>query len=134
MFYGSGATRNPLYPRSYEYCRSYWPDSAVRGVPLFYADYDYKRWLIAPTPSSSYSLEINYYEMPALLDDTNSTNWLTEYAPNVLLYRALVETAPFLGADSRIAVWQGLYKEALSSFQAGDLRKIIDRTTTRKSS
>jgi hypothetical protein len=36
--YGSGTqqnTRTPLFPRSYEYCRAYWPDSTAVNPPEF---------------------------------------------------------------------------------------------------
>ena len=34
-------TRKTLFGRSYEYIRSYWPNSSATGQPEFYADYDY---------------------------------------------------------------------------------------------
>ena len=48
--------------RKYEYLRNYAPDSTVTGVPLYYADYDYDNWLVAPTPDDSYDFEVLYYE------------------------------------------------------------------------
>ena len=71
----------PIQTRSYEYLRNYWPDEAQTASPQFYADYDYANWLIAPTPNAASTLEILYYEQPALLGDTLQSNWLTEYAP-----------------------------------------------------
>ena len=39
---GTGLTeRTPLFPRSYEFCRSYWPDEAQTEQPEFYADYGF---------------------------------------------------------------------------------------------
>lgn len=77
---------SPIFARAYEYCRAYWPDEAETAAPQFYADYDYNHWLICPTPIAASNLEILYYEQPALLGDDLETNWLTEYAPDVLLY------------------------------------------------
>lgn len=124
--------RSPLFARSYEYCRSYWPDSAVRAKPLFYADYDYRHWLIAPTPDQTYPWELIVYRLPALLDESNQTNWLTDYAPTSLLYRTLLEVAPFLIEDARLATWRDFYQEAINGINVEDLRKIVDRNSTRK--
>jgi hypothetical protein len=130
---GTGnAQRTPVFARSYEYLRSYWPDESQRATPLFYADYNYQNWLIAPTPDAAYPIEILYYELPPLLDDVTQTNWLTEYAPQVLLYATLVEATPFLKNDERIPVWQNMYDRAAAMLNGEDLGKILDRAAVRK--
>lgn len=122
---------NSLFARSYEYCRSYWPDESVQGAPQFYADYDYNHWLIVPTPNAASTIEIGYYELPALLGDDNQTNWITTYAPNVLLYASLLEAAPFLKNDERIGTWQAAYDRAAQALSGEDLKKILDRSANR---
>ena len=121
----------PLFARSFEYLRNYWPDLGAVGTPQFYADYDYNHWLITPTPSAAAELEILYYEQPALLGDDSQTNWLTEYAPNALLYATLLESAPFLKDDTRIATWQAMYDRAAQSLSGQDMSRILDRTANR---
>lgn len=121
----------PIYARSYEYLRNYWPDESQRGAPQFYADYDYNHWLVAPTPVAAANLEVLYYEMPRLLDSEFQTNWLTEYAPNLLLYGALLEATPFLKADERIQMWQSVYDRAAQALTGEDLQRIMDRTANR---
>jgi hypothetical protein len=135
MFIGTGVGNNTqveIFPRSYEYCRKYWPDATQTDVPEFYADYNYLNWLIVPTPVAASPWEINYYELPALLDSANQTNWLTDFAPTTLLYRALLETAPFLKNDERIPTWEAMYKESLASLNTEDLQKIVDRSSSRQ--
>ena len=126
-----GNTVTPVYTRSYEYCRSYWPDDTQTGQPQFYADYDYTHWLLVPTPNDTYDLEVLYYELPVLLDDATQTNWLTDYAPNLLLYGALLEATPFLKNDDRIATWQNYYQSAANALNTEDLKKILDRDSVR---
>jgi hypothetical protein len=120
-----------IFARSYEYIRSYWPDEAQTGTPGYYADYDYQHWLIAPTPATAQTLEIIYYQQPAFLGDDFQTNWLTQYAPDLLLYAALLEATPFLKSDERIQVWQALYDRASSAINNEDLKRIMDRTANR---
>ena len=121
----------PIFARSYEYCRSYWPDEAETGAPQFYADYDYNHWLITPTPSADSTLEVMYYEQPRFLGEDFQTNWLTEYAPDLLLYATLLEATPFLKKDERIGTWQQMYDRAAQALNGEDLKKIMDRSAQR---
>jgi hypothetical protein len=132
---GTGANSNSrkvLFSRAYEYLLSYWPDRTATEEPIFYSDYDFSHWLIAPTPDAEYPFEILYYELPPLLDDVVQTNWLTEYAPQLLLYGTLLEATPFLKNDERMPVWQSLYDRAAAMLNGEDLAKILDRSAVRK--
>lgn len=124
----------PLFARSYEYLRSYWPVESETAAPEFYADYDYQHWLITPTPSAASTLEVLYYEQPRFLDEDTPTNWLTEYAPDVLLYATLLEATPFLKDDSRVQLWQATYDRAAQSLNGEDLKRILDRNANRSES
>lgn len=125
-------TRKVLFTRAYEYLLNYWPDRTATDRPLFYADYDYEHWLYAPTPDADYPFEILYYELPPLLDDVVQSNWLTEYAPQLLLYGTLLEATPFLKNDERIPVWQSMYDRSAAMLNGEDLAKILDRSSVRK--
>ena len=127
-----GTPRRQLFTRSYEFCRTYWPDDTERDVPEFYADYGYDHWLIVPTPVATIPWQITYYQLPPLLDDTNQTNWLTDYAPNALLYRSLLEATPFLKNDERIQVWEGFYRDEMGKLDTNNIRKMVDRNATRQ--
>ena len=129
--YGVDNQYQQLFPRSYEYVRSYWPNRDETGVPLFYADYDYNNWIVSPTPDLAYPFEVLVYQLLPLLDDTNQTNWLTDYAPQVLLYASLLEATPFLKNDERIAVWQSMYDRSAQALNGEDLSKILDRSARR---
>jgi hypothetical protein len=134
------SVRSQVLPRSYEYIRAYWPDDSqtltttygIAGPPKFYAEYNYQNIIVAPTPDAAYPAEIVYYEEPALLDATNTTNWITQYAPNLLLYSTLLECAPFLKNDSRIATWQALYDRAAATLDSESKAGILDRNPTRQ--
>ena len=122
---------NAIQARSYEYIRNYWPNDAQTGTPQFYADYDYQHWLIAPAPAVDTSIEILYYEQPRFLGDETQTNFITEYAPDMLLYGSLLEAAPYLKNDQRLQIWQSLYDRAAQALSGEDLKRIIDRTAIR---
>lgn len=135
MWWGAGVSTNdrtPLFTRGYDYCRTYWPNSSLRANPQFYADYDYFHWLVVPTPVATVPWEVIYYQQPALLDNVNQTNWLTNLAPTTLLYRALMECEPFIKNDERIAVWKGMYSDSFSTLNAQDIQRIVDNSTSRQ--
>ena len=137
--YGTGLNfnnRNQLYLRTYEYVRSYWPNSSqfnIASPPVYYCDYSYTHLLIAPTPALAYPFELAYLELPTPLTINNQTNWLTNYAPDLLLYACLLEAIPFLKNDERIPVWEKLYDRALSSLENQDQLRYMDRTSERSS-
>lgn len=123
--------RNLLLPRSYEYMRQYWPDDTLTAPPRFYTDYEYTQWLFLPTPDLAYPFEVLYWELPPLIDSTTQTNWLTTYAPNLLLYGALHESAPFLKNPEMAQFWQSEYDRHLLALAGEDMRQIADRTQMR---
>jgi hypothetical protein len=125
-------TRLFLQQRSYEWCRTYWPDPTQTGTPKYYAsDYNYDFWFLAPTPDATYPYEILYYETPQLIDDVISTNFLTGSIPEVLLYATLLETAVYLKDDERIAVWTDYYEKAKKNVGDEDMRRIYDAYSKR---
>lgn len=126
----ANGVRSPIYLRKYEYLREYWPDSTQTDLPLYYCDYDYTHWLVAPTPASNYTFEILYYERVQPLDSDNQTNWFTIYAPQALLYGSLLQAMPFLKNDERIPMWQAQYQQIVSTLKAEDVTRIGDRQTT----
>lgn len=125
---GSGNNlRKMLLLRTYEYCRSYWPNETLTGEPKYYSDWNYENWLIAPTPSSTYPCEVLYHERPQPLDASTQTNWTTQYAPQLLLYGCLLEAQPFLKRDDRIPMFQGFYDRALKQVAYEQKRRMSDR-------
>ena len=121
--------RKPVFLRKYEYLREYWPDPVQTDVPLFYCDYDYTHWLVAPTPDAAYNYEVLYYERSQPLDETNQSNWFTQYAPQALLYGSLLQAMPFLKNDERIPLWKAQYDQVMQILKVEDVARIGDRQT-----
>ena len=126
--------RRPVFLRKYEYLREYWPDPTQTDVPLYYCDYDYTHWLVAPTPTSAYNFEVLYYERLQPLDSSNQTNWFTIYAPQALLYGSLLQAMPFLKNDDRVPMWQAQYGQVVSTLQTEDVLRLGDRQAVAKDS
>ena len=119
--------RKPVLLRKYEYLREYWPDPTETDVPVYYCDYDYTHWMVAPTPDAAYNFEVLYYERVQPLDSSNQTNWFTIYAPQALLYGSLLQAMPFLKNDDRIPMWEAQYKQIMTVLKDEDKLRIADR-------
>jgi hypothetical protein len=127
MSINNGTTMEPVFLRKFEYLKNYWPNVTETGLPKYYADTDYEHWYLAPTPSQAYTFEVLYYERIAPLSSTNQTNWLTQYAPNAMLYGTLLQAMPFLKNDAR-AIFQQKYTEAITALKTEDVARVGDRS------
>ena len=120
-------TRRPVFLRTYEFLRQYWPDDALTDVPKYYSDYDYSHWLVAPTPDEPYDFEVMYYEEVQPLDVNNQTNWFTQYAPQAMLYGSLLQAMPFLKNDERLPLWQAQYDKIVAQLKTENVQRLGDR-------
>jgi hypothetical protein len=73
-----------------------------------------------PAPLTRYDCELTVYERLTPLSDEAQANWLLTYFPHLYLYGAAVHSAPYLGADERLATWQGLYEAGVMALMASD--------------
>jgi hypothetical protein len=69
---------------------------------------------LCPTPDQEYTLEM-VYRAKLGLSDVVTTNWLLSVAPDLYLYGALLESAPYIKEDARIATWSAGFNYALES-------------------
>lgn len=132
--FGTGTnnnTRNQLFLRSYEYIREFAQDSTAQGIPQYYADYGYENIVIGPTPNANYPFEWCYLQLPDPISSSNQVSWLTNYAPDLLLYATLLESASFLKDDERLPMWQSMYDRALASLNSQDDARVVDRASNR---
>jgi hypothetical protein len=68
---------------------------------------------IAPTPIADCTIEMVYRQkVPPLAN--NPSNWLLALAPDLYLYGALLESAPYIKEDGRIQTWGLGFTSALS--------------------
>jgi hypothetical protein len=99
---------------------------------LYYGDYDYDHWALAPIPNSAYPLQIIYYSRIQPLDITNQENLLTREAPQALLYGTLLQAQGFIKNTDKLAMWKQYYDEAINALKGEDQKRMIDRNATRQ--
>jgi len=126
-FTDANGNANQILPRSYEYCRNYWPNPNATKPPRYYADYDFNNWLIAPSCDQNYTYEILCYVRQQPLDTATQTNWLTLNAPQLLVAACLLEAQLWIKNFDRLQFWQAQYDRALAAFTAEDHARDADR-------
>ena len=119
--------RKPMFVRKYEYCTNYAAQS-VPGQPLYYSDYDYDNWYITPIPDVDYPFETLIYQRIQPLSSANQTNWITNNAPNVMLYGTLLQAMPYLKNDARVATFKAQYDTAMAALKTEDITRTGDRS------
>jgi hypothetical protein len=121
----------PVLNRSMDYVTQFQTESD-NGQPLYYGDYDYDHWALAPIPDDDYSLQIIYYSRIQPLDITNQENLLTREAPQALLYGTLLQAQGFIKNADKLAMWKGYYDEAIGALKGEDQRRMLDRNAVRQ--
>jgi len=84
--------------------------------PLFFTIFGSELEL-CPTPDQIYTVEMVYRQnIPPLA--LNASNWLLTLAPDLYLYGALLESAPYIKEDDRIQTWGLGFSTALNDVNA----------------
>ncbi|WP_424630731.1 phage adaptor protein [Bradyrhizobium sp. SYSU BS000235] len=84
------------------------------GRPQFFTIFGDELELIR-TPDMTYTLEMVYRANIPALSNGNPSNWLLTTSPDIYLYGALLETAPYIKEDERLSTWAAGFKYALDS-------------------
>ena len=115
IFAPSGTpTRSFLEQRDVSYVNEYWPDRTATAEPRYWAWWDHNTIYVAPTPDLAYNVELGITRLPTRLSSSNSTSWLGDNAPALLLYGCLAEAFKFLkGPAQMLQIYEQSYQRAL---------------------
>ena len=105
-----------LLQKDVNYIQEFTPNPSTTGSPRFYSSFDVDTFIVAPTPDTSYAVELHYYYRPAsLTTDDSGTTWISTNAPDALLYACLVEAYTFMkGENDLIQLYTARFTEAMS--------------------
>ena len=115
MIYAStSSARDFLEQRDISFMNEYWPTRTSTGTPKYWAWWDENTIYLAPTPSSALYVELGITRLPTRLSSTNTTSWLGNNAPVVLLYGCLAEAFKFLkGPAEMLQLYEQSYQRAI---------------------
>ena len=108
---------SPLFQQSIESLDVYRKaNNNSTGQPVYYAMVDDSIEL-APSPDSSYTLQLTYYAKISALSDSNTSNFVSASHPDVYLYGALKHASIYLMEDERIPMFTQQFEKALEEMR-----------------
>jgi hypothetical protein len=110
-----------LLNKDVNFIREAYPNPATTGVPKHYAlfgpqsgDVNELTFIVGPTPSSAYNVELNYYYYPPSIVTATNT-WLGDNFDSALLYGALCEAITYMkGEPDLVKLYQDRYVQAIA--------------------
>lgn len=80
-------------------------------------------FIFGPYPGDYDIAGLYYARLTSLDASTNTTNWFTDNAPDLLLYGSLLEAEPFLKNDERLPLWKSMYDWSLKAVMDEERRE-----------
>lgn len=102
--------------------------ASAGGRPLVYAVVG-GQLQFHPAPSTATEIALTYYAKPPALAAVGA-NWLLTDCPDVYLYGALLQSAPYLQDDARLATWANLFTTLLDDLQKADGHEVYGARLT----
>ena len=98
--------KNFLEFKDVSFVQTYNPDATATGEPVYYSQFDVTNFILAPTPNSSYVVELHYLYRPTSITtgSESGTTWISTNGELSLLYGALVEAYIFMKGEQDIMV------------------------------
>jgi len=78
-------------------------------------------FIFGPYPDSTYAIKGIYYASPTTIATSDNALFLAN--PDLYLFAALCEAAPYIEHDARVAVWESKYQSVKALMKAADDRE-----------
>ena len=95
-------------------------DTNYTGQPKYWANWNNTNLILAPTPDQVYTIEMWYNETPERLGNgsgsTSTTTFVSNNAPEVLLYGVLAESFSYLKNIQDMQLYEAKFTSALKLF------------------
>lgn len=105
---------------------------STSGKPIFYSQIGQQFQVIpGPDSGSAYTGELTYYAKIPALTVSNTSNWLLADSPDIYLYGALLQSAPYLQDDQRLNVWAAIYQRLIEDLKVSDERSRMATSSLR---
>ena len=97
----SASNKTFLDFKDVNFVQQYTIDTGATARPKYYGIFDVENFIVGPTPDTNYTVELHYYYRPASITAgaDSATSWLSDNAPNALLYGSLVEAYTYIKGE-----------------------------------
>tara|TARA_R100001163_G_C5059210_1_gene195857 strand:+ start:1574 stop:2215 length:642 start_codon:yes stop_codon:yes gene_type:complete len=106
-----------LLYKDVNFIREAYPNATITGTPKHYALFDDTTFIVGPTPSSDFVVELHYFYRPLSITAgaDSGTTWLSTNAINALLYGTLLESYVYMkGEPDLMTQYERRFLEALA--------------------
>ena len=111
----NGSDRTFLERRDTSFISEY-NSGGTTGEPKFWANWDDFNVLVAPTPNSAYTIQINFIKDPPHFNSSTNT-FLSTYQEPMLLHGVLTEAFSYLkGPQDLYTLYKSKYDEEIKNF------------------
>jgi hypothetical protein len=127
LFITTTDKENFLLEKDVNFIREAYPSGSTTGTPVYYGFFDASvtaasgnvsaNFILGPTPDADYDVELHYYYRPASLTSLSDSEytWLSQNAPNALLYGSLIEAYIYMkGEPDIVGLYEGRFSESMS--------------------
>lgn len=109
---------------------THYPTRSASGLPTLISR-EGDSFIFGPYPDSNYNVRGIYYARLTALSESNTTNWFTGNASDLLLYAALVEAANFMEDDENFIKYENLFNRAVDRVMQQDNDEQFSGSTLR---
>lgn len=120
--YVDGSPTTKLTRQDADYIYRKYPTRSSDTKPKYFAQ-EGGNFIFGPYPDSAYTIKGTYYKRLPALSASNTTNWFTSNAPDVLLFASLAEAWSFIGDDEQEAKYDNRYQKAVNMVNLEDKRE-----------
>lgn len=105
-----------LLDKDSNFLREAFPNTSTTGFPQYYANHNDEHFMLAPTPNSTYAVQLHYAHDPtSITTSSDGTSWLGTNAEVPLLYGSLIEANIFMKGDADVTqMYENKYQEAIA--------------------
>jgi len=95
-------------------------NTTFTGEPIYWATWDATHLMLAPTPDGIYTIEMWYEKTPERLGNgsgtTSTTTFVSNTAPEVLLYKCVAEAYSFLKNPTDMQIYDQKFQIAVTAY------------------
>ena len=104
-----------LTQQTNEYLVAYWPVQTSTGTPKYFAPYNNRAVLVAPTPASATTAYLEYVPKVAVLTSAAPTNWFSTDADAAFFAAAMMYANMWTKNGEATSRWKAAADEELSA-------------------
>lgn len=110
----SGSSVIQLERREVTFLKEFYPSTSTTGTPKYFGELNATEFLVAPSPSAAHAYEIGFTQRLPRLSVSNTTNFLTDNAYQLLLYCCLSHASAYVKFPEAAAMYAQFYERALA--------------------